>query len=142
MQIPVLKLDTALPTPRHAHSGDGGVDLHSRVDVELAPGERDLVPTGVAVAIPAGYAGLVMPRSGLAVRHGIGIVNSPGLVDSGYRGELMVALMNHGSEAFKVVRGERIAQLLVVAVETQEWIEVERLPESSRGADGFGSTGR
>lgn len=142
MEIPVLKLDPTLPTPHHAHEGDGGVDLYSRIDVELAPGERDLVPTGVAIAIPPGFAGLVTPRSGLAARHGIGIVNSPGLVDSGYRGELMVALVNLGNEPVKLVRGERIAQLLIVAVESQRWLEVDELPPSGRGEDGFGSTGR
>lgn len=101
-----------------------------------------MVPTGVAVAIPAGFAGLVVPRSGLAARHGMGIVNGPGLVDSGYRGEVNVLLINHGREAFRVRRGERIAQLVVVPVVTQEWVEVDELSDTTRGGGGFGSTGR
>lgn len=110
--------------------------------MELAPGERALVPTGVAVAIPDGYAGLVVPRSGLAIRDGISIVNAPGLVDSGYRGELKVILINHGSETVTIQRAERIAQMVIVAVETQELDVVDELPLSSRGEGGFGSTGR
>ncbi len=101
-----------------------------------------MVPTGIAVAIPDGYAGLVNPRSGIAARNGIGVVNAPGLVDSGYRGELTVVLINHGSEAFKIKRGDRIAQLVVVPVVVQEFVEVDELPPSSRGGGGFGSTGR
>ncbi|MCH7585606.1 MAG: dUTP diphosphatase [Acidobacteria bacterium] len=141
MQIPLKRLDRELPIPGRAHSGDGGVDLYAAVGIRLAPGERSLVPTGVAVAIPAGFAGLVTPRSGLAVSSGIGIVNAPGLVDSGYRGELKVILVNHGAETVDIRRGDRIAQLVVVAVEAQEMVEVEQLPPSSRGEDGFGSTG-
>lgn len=141
MEIPLKRLDRDLPIPTHAHPGDGGVDLYAAVDIRLAPGERSLVPTGVAVAIPAGFAGLVTPRSGLAASSGIGIVNAPGLVDSGYRGELKVILVNHGAETVDIRRGDRIAQLVVVAVEVQELVEVEQLPPSRRGEDGFGSTG-
>jgi dUTP pyrophosphatase len=142
MKISFLKLDPGLPTPHHAHDGDGGVDLYARIDRRLGPGERDLIPTGVAVAVPVGYAALVVPRSGLAVKHGLGVVNSPGLVDSGYRGEVQVILINHGSKAVDVERGERIAQLVVVPVAVQDWVEVEDLSDSGRGEGGFGSTGR
>lgn len=141
MQIPLKRLDPELPIPTHAHPGDGGVDLYAASDQTLAPGERCLVPTGIAVAIPGGFAGLVTPRSGLAVRSGLGIVNAPGLVDSGYRGEIQVILVNHGSESVDIRRGDRIAQLVVVPVEPQELVEVEELPPSRRGDDGFGSTG-
>lgn len=141
MRIFLNRLDPELPIPGHARPGDGGVDLYAREDAVLAPGARVIVPTGVAVAIPAGYAGLVTPRSGLAARSGIGVVNAPGLVDSGYRGEIKVILVNHGSEEVAIARGDRIAQLVVVAVATQEFVEVDQLPESDRGAAGFGSTG-
>jgi dUTP pyrophosphatase len=142
MEIPLLKLDPDLPTPAHAHPGDGGVDLYSRIDTVLVPGVRELVPTGVAVAIPDGYAGFVLPRSGNAIHHGIGLINSPGLVDSGYRGELMVGLVNHGDAVFKVTRGDRVAQLVVVRVEEQSFEVVDELPDTKRGEGGFGSTGR
>jgi dUTP pyrophosphatase len=142
MDIPLLKLDVGLPTPSHSHPGDGGTDLYSRIDTVLEPHERQMVPTGIAVAVPEGYAGLVVPRSGLAVRHGIGVVNSPGLLDSGYRGEVTVILINHGSEAFAIARGDRIAQLVVIPIVMQEFVEVDELPPSARGEGGFGSTGR
>jgi dUTP pyrophosphatase len=141
MKIPVLQLDEGLPLPEHAHSGDGGTDLLARHGVELEPGDRALIPTGIAVAIPPGYAGLVTPRSGLAARRGVTVLNGPGLVDSGYRGEIKVTLINLGSEPVVIERGDRIAQLVVVAVETQELLPVVELPESSRGTGGFGSTG-
>lgn len=141
MRIPLKRLDPGLPVPAHAHPGDGGVDLYAASDIELAPGERSLAATGISVAIPDGFAGLVTPRSGLAARSGLGIVNAPGLVDSGYRGEIKVILVNHGSETVDIRRGDRIAQLIVVAVEVQEFSEVEDLPPSRRGEDGFGSTG-
>jgi dUTP pyrophosphatase len=141
MKIPVLRLDEQLPLPAHAHPGDGGTDLMARNRVALEPGERALVPTGIAVAIPVGYAGLVTPRSGLAVRHGLTVLNGPGLVDSGYRGELKVTLVNLGAEPAVLERGDRIAQLVVVPVETQELTPVTELPESARGSGGFGSTG-
>jgi dUTP pyrophosphatase len=141
MKIPVLRLDEQLPLPAHAHPGDGGTDLMARNRVALEPGERALVPTGIAVAIPVGYAGLVTPRSGLAVRHGLTVLNGPGLVDSGYRGELKVTLVNLGAEPAVLERGDRIAQLVIVPVETQELTPVTELPESARGSGGFGSTG-
>ena len=142
MKITFQKLDTELPTPKHAHTGDGGVDLYARAACSIEPGEWAMVATGVAVAIPQGFAGLVVPRSGLASRHGIDIVNGPGLVDSGYRGEINVLLINHGPESFRVRRAERIAQLVVVPIATQEWTEVDDLPHTTRGGGGFGSTGR
>ena len=141
MHIPMKRLDPGLPVPAHAHTGDGGVDLFAASDIGLGPGERSLVATGIAVAIPDGFAGLITPRSGLAVRSGLGIVNAPGLVDSGYRGEIKVILVNHGSETVDIRRGDRIAQLVVVAVEAQELVEVDELPPSGRGEGGFGSTG-
>lgn len=142
MQITFQKLDRELPTPTQAHPGDGAVDLYARQAMTLAGGAWALVPTGVAVAVPEGYAALVVPRSGLAARHGVGVGNAPGLVDSGYRGEVGVIVINHGSEPFEIARGDRIAQLMVVPVASQEWVEVEELPDTSRGAGGFGSTGR
>lgn len=142
VQVNFRRLDRELPTPGHAHDGDGGVDLYSAQDLILGPGESASVPTGVAVQIPPGHAGLVTPRSGLAARHGIGILNAPGLVDAGYRGEIRVVVINHGTEKFEIQRGDRVAQLVVVPVVAQEWVEVEELEASDRGADGFGSTGR
>lgn len=142
MKIPLRRLDHGLPQPQHAHIGDGGVDLYARESMALAPGEHALMPTGVAVAIPDGYAGLVTPRSGLAVRSGVTVLNGPGLVDAGYRGELRVALINLGADDVRLERGERIAQLVVVPVMEQEFVEVEELPASTRGEGGFGSTGR
>lgn len=141
MRISLKPLDPDLPIPSHARPGDGGVDLFARHDVVLAPGQREAVPTGIAVAIPEGYAGLVTPRSGLALREGIGIVNAPGLVDSGYRGEIAVILVNHGTAEVTISRGDRIAQLVVIAVATQEFDVMDELPESVRGGGGFGSTG-
>jgi dUTP pyrophosphatase len=142
MQINFVRLDRGLPLPRTAHIGDAAVDLHSSVDIVLGPGERAAIPTGVAVAIPEGYAGLVLPRSGHAIRHGVGVVNGPGLVDSGYRGEVTVLLINHGDDEVKFGRGERIAQLTVIPVPEVDWVEVDGLDETDRGVDGFGSTGR
>ncbi len=133
-----------LPLPRYATEGDAGADLVAGEDVELAPGGgRGLVPTGTFIAIPEGYAGFVQPRSGLALRHGITCLNTPGLIDSGYRGELKVLLVNTDpTQPFTVRRGERIAQLVLQKVEQAEFVEMEELPPSSRGAAGFGSTGR
>ena len=142
MQISFTKLDKELPTPVPAHDGDAGLDLFARETFHLPAGERGVIPTGIAVAIPTNYAGLVVPRSGLAAKQGIGIVNSPGLVDSGYRGELKVILVNHGDKGVTIERGDRIAQLVVVAVEPSELQEVDELPKTSRAAEGFGSTGR
>jgi dUTP pyrophosphatase len=137
------RLSAAARPPAQAHDGDAGYDLHAAEAVTLEPGARASVGTGIAVAIPAGQAGLVLPRSGLADRHGVSVVNSPGLIDSGYRGEVRVLLLNTDlSEAFAVEPGDRIAQLVIVAVETPELEEVAELDETVRGAGGFGSTGR
>jgi dUTP pyrophosphatase len=134
-----LREDAVLPT--RAYAGDAGLDLAACERVELGPGERAAVPTGIAVAIPDGFAGLVMPRSGLAVKHGIGKVNSPGLIDSGYRGELRVVLLNTDRhETFVVEPGMRIAQLVILPIPAVELVEVDELPESERGVRGFGST--
>ncbi len=141
IELPVRRLRPDAQVPTRAYAGDAGIDLAACERVELAPGERALVPTGLAVAIPAGYAGYVQPRSGLAAKHGISIVNTPGLVDSGYRGELRVALLNTDSrEAFVVEPGMRIAQLVVLAVPDVEPVEVAELPDSERGDRGFGSS--
>lgn len=144
LDLPVLRLDPELPLPAYARAGDAGVDLVAREDVTLAPaGGRALVPTGIAIALPEGYAGFVQPRSGLAFKHGVTCLNTPGLIDSGYRGELKVCLINHDpTEAFVVTRGERIAQLVVQAVEHVDFVEVDTLDESERGDKGFGSSGR
>ena len=141
MKIPLLKLDTELPTPVRAHAGDAGVDLYARRGGTLEPGAWDMVPTGVAVAIPDGFAGLVTPRSGLAARHGISVLNSPGVVDAGYRGEVRVILVNLGEEPFSFTRGDRIAQMVVVPVAAVTFDVVDELPDSARGEGGFGSTG-
>ena len=144
MRIPVRRLDPALPLPATAHEGDAGYDLRAREAVVLAPGGgRAAIATGVAVAIPPGWAGLVLPRSGLALRHGVSCLNAPGLIDSGYRDEIRVILVNHDpAEAFSIEVGDRIAQLVIQPVETVEWAEVDDLGESARGRGGFGSTGR
>src|SRR4051812_26274422 len=141
MQLPITRLRPEAVVPARAYDGDAGMDLSSCERVELAPGERALVPTGLAVAIPEGYAGYVQPRSGLATKHGISIVNTPGLVDSGYRGELLVNLVNHDPrESFLVEPGMRIAQLVILPVPEVELVEVDELPESERGVRGFGSS--
>jgi dUTP pyrophosphatase len=137
------RLKVAARPPTQAHEGDAGYDLHAAEAVTIDPGERASVGTGIAVAIPEGQAGLVIPRSGLAARHGISVVNAPGLIDSGYRGELCVLLLNTDrSEPFTVEPGDRIAQLVLVRVETEELEEVAELDETARGVGGFGSTGR
>ena len=142
LQLPIKRVRAEAVVPERAYAGDAGLDLASCERVELAPGARALVPTGLAVAIPEGYAGYVQPRSGLAAKHGISIVNTPGLVDSGYRGELLVNLVNHdGDETFVVEPGMRIAQLVVLPVPPVELVEVDELPESERGPSGFGSSG-
>ena len=144
MRIPVHRLDSALPLPAAAHAGDAGYDLRSREAAVIAPaGGRAAVPTGIAVAIPPGFAGLVLPRSGLALRHGVTCLNAPGLIDAGYRDEIRVILVNHDpTDPFKIEVGDRIAQLVIQPVETVEWDEVEDLGQSTRGLGGFGSTGR
>lgn len=140
--ISVQQLDPDLPLPAYAHPGDAGADLVTGVDVDLAPGERALVPTGVAIALPEGYVALVHPRSGLAARHGLSIVNTPGTVDAGYRGEIKVLLINHDPvEAITLRRGDRIAQLVVQRVERARFEPVVTLPDSVRGSGGYGSTG-
>lgn len=141
MRIPLKRIDPDLPMPQHAHPGDGGVDLYAREAVTLDAGAWAAIPTGVAVAVPDGFVGLISPRSGLAVRHGISLVNTPGILDSGYRGEIKAILINHGDESVTFERGDRIAQLVVVPVVEQEFVEVEELPDSERGDGGFGSTG-
>jgi dUTP diphosphatase len=141
IELPVRRLRQDAVMPRRAYAGDAGLDLTTCERVELAPGERGVAPTGVAVAIPEGYAGFVQPRSGLAERHGIAVVNSPGLVDSGYRGELRVILLNTDPvETFIAEAGDRIAQLVVLPVPALAPVEVEELPPSERGARGFGSS--
>jgi len=141
IELAIRRLRDDAVLPERAYSGDAGLDLAACERVELAPGERATVPTGLAVAIPEGFAGFVQPRSGLAARHGLTVVNSPGLVDSGYRGELRVVLLNTDAhEAFVVEPGMRIAQLVVLPVPELELVEVEELPESERGVRGFGSS--
>ena len=142
LDVLVQRLDPDLPLPSYAHPGDAGADLVTTVDVTLAPGERAMVPTGVAIALPDGYVALVHPRSGLAARHGLSIVNTPGTVDAGYRGEIKVMLINHDPrEPIELRRGDRIAQLVIQRFERAEFIDVEALPESVRGSGGYGSTG-
>jgi dUTP pyrophosphatase len=141
IELPIRRLRPDAVVPARAYSGDAGLDLSSCERVELAPGERALVPTGLAVAIPEGHAGFVQPRSGLATKHGISIVNTPGLVDAGYRGELLVNLVNTDKrEAFVVEPGMRIAQLVILPIPELELVEVDELPESERGVRGFGSS--
>ncbi len=143
MKVLIKRLDPDLPLPSYAKPGDAGADIYSRIDVELNPGERKLIPTGIAIALPPGFAAFVHPRSGRAIKEGLGMVNAPGTVDAAYRGELQVILINHDSQnSISIKRGERIAQLVIQKVEHAEFIELEELPGSSRGASGFGSTGK
>jgi dUTP pyrophosphatase len=142
VEIAITRVDRDVPLPAYAHPGDAGADLVTTVDVRLEPGERVLVPTGVAIALPEGYVALVHPRSGLAARHGVSIVNTPGTVDAGYRGEISVLLVNLDQHTpVDLRRGDRIAQLVVQRVERARFREVDRLPGSARGAGGYGSTG-
>ena len=142
VRVALLRLDRELPPPSYAHPGDAGADLMTTVDVTLAPGERTLVPTGIALALPDGYVGLVHPRSGLAARHGLSIVNAPGTIDAGYRGEIKVLLVNlDRSTPITLRRGDRIAQLVVQRFERAAFEEVDSLDDSVRGAGGYGSTG-
>ncbi len=141
-EVLLQQLDAGLPLPAYAHPGDAGADLVSAVDVELGPGERAVVPTGVAIAVPEGFAAFVHPRSGLAARHGVTIVNAPGTVDAGYRGEVLVTLLNTDRQhAVRLARGERIAQLVLQRVERVRFTVVEQLPPSARGTGGHGSSG-
>ena len=142
IRVLVRRLDPTLPLPTYARDGDAGLDLQAAEATTLEPGGRVLVSTGIAVAIPSGYAGFVFPRSGLALRRGLTLLNAPGLIDAGYRGEVKVLLINHDRTPVTVARGERIAQLVLQRVERAELIEVEELPPSDRGDGGFGSTGR
>jgi len=141
VRIEVVRDDPTLALPAYAREGDAGLDLAAAQPATLPPGGRALVPTGLRVAIPPGYAGLVLPRSGLALRAGVTVLNAPGLVDSGYRGEIGVLLINHGAEPVTIARGERVAQLVIQAVARATLVEVGALGESARGAGGFGSTG-
>ncbi len=142
VEILIRRLDPDLPVPAYAYPGDAGADLTTAVDVDLAPGERAMVPTGIAIALPEGYAAFVHPRSGLAARCGVSIVNTPGTVDAGYRGEVKVVLVNlDPREPVRLRRGDRVAQLVVQRVEHARFVEVDRLPESPRGDGGYGSTG-
>ena len=143
MKVLITRLDRELPIPTYAKPGDAGADIYSRIDLTIRPGERALVPTGISIAIPVGYAAFAHPRSGLAIKYGVSMVNAPGTIDAGYRGELQIVLINHDlNESFIIKRGDRIAQLVFQKVESAEFIEVEELPGSGRGSGGFGSTGR
>lgn len=140
--VKIQRLDTEIPLPRRAHPGDAGADLCSTENIILQPGQRALVGTGIAIALPAGTVGLVHPRSGLAARHGLSVVNTPGTIDAQYRGEIKVCLINHDPEQpIEITRGMRIAQLVIQRVELVEFAEVERLDDTERGAQGYGSTG-
>jgi dUTP pyrophosphatase len=142
MRLEFQRLDPSASLPRRARDGDAGLDLAANADVEVRPGERALIPTGLAVAIPEGHAGLVLPRSGLASRHGLTLANAPGLIDAGYRGEVTIAVVNLDPEQpVEISRGDRIAQLLLVPFAQAEPAEVDELPGSQRGGGGFGSTG-
>ena len=142
VQVLITRLDPSVPLPVYAKGGDAGADIVTRVDVTLQPGERALVPTGIAIALPDGYVALVHPRSGLAIKHGVTMVNAPGTVDAGYRGELQCIMINHDpEETITFHKGDRIAQLVIQKVEHAEFVEVKDLPGSGRGIGGFGSTG-
>ena len=143
LQVLITRLDPSIPLPIYAKGGDAGADIVTRIDVTLQPGERALVPTGIAIALPDGYVALVHPRSGLAIKHGVTMVNAPGTVDAGYRGELQCIMINHDlKEAITFHKGDRIAQLVIQKVERAEFVEVKDLPGSGRGTGGFGSTGK
>jgi dUTP pyrophosphatase len=143
MDVLIKRLDDSMPLPSYAKAGDAGADLATRIDFTIKPGERMLVPTGISIALPNGYVALVHPRSGLAIKHGISMVNTPGTVDAGYRGELQVILINHDlTQPVSFKKGDRIAQLVIQKVERAQFVEVENLPGSERSADGFGSTGK
>jgi len=142
VQVLIKRLDSSVPLPSYAKGGDAGADLTTTIDFTLAPGERQLVPTGIAIALPDGYVALVHPRSGLAIKAGIALVNAPGTVDAGYRGEISCILINHDRfESISFKRGDRIAQLVIQKVERADFIELSELPGSGRGSGGFGSTG-
>ena len=143
LQVLIKRLDPGVPLPKYSKGGDAGADIVTRVDLTLEPGERALAPTGIAIALPNGYAAFAHPRSGLAIKHGVTMVNAPGTVDAGFRGELQCIMINHDpKESVTFKRGDRIAQLVFQKVERAEFVEVEELPGSGRGTGGFGSTGR
>jgi len=143
VQVLITRLDDSIPLPAYGRPGDAGADICTRVDVTIEPGERALVPTGLSIALPQGFAAFVHPRSGLAIKHGVSMVNAPGTVDAAYRGELQIILINHDlREAISFVKGDRIAQLVIQRVENATFVEVDSLPGTERGAGGFGSTGR
>ena len=143
VQVLITRLDESIPLPRYAKGGDAGADIVSRIDITLKAGERALVPTGISIALPDGYAAFVHPRSGLAIKHGVTMVNAPGTVDAGFRGELQCIMINHDpNEPISFKKGDRIAQLVIQKVERAEFVEVTELPGSGRGTGGFGSTGR
>ena len=142
LRVLIQRLDKELPLPQYAKPGDAGLDVYARIDCTLAPGARALVPTGIAIALPEGYVCLAHPRSGLAVKYGVSIVNIPGTIDAGYRGEIQINLINHDLQnVFEIKRGDRIAQLVFQKFEHAQFEEVDVLPESERGSGGFGSTG-
>ncbi|MEY3008719.1 MAG: hypothetical protein RL464_384 [Actinomycetota bacterium] len=143
MKLLITRLDKDLPLPNYAKPGDAGADLYSRIDKELKPGERALIPTGISIALPAGYAAFIHPRSGRAAKEGLSMVNAPGTIDAGYRGEIQVILINlDPTNTIQIKRGERIAQLIVQAVAKADFVEVEHLPGTARGESGFGSSGK
>ena len=143
VKVLITRLDESVPLPSYAKPGDAGADLATRIDFTIEPGQRILVPTGISLALPNGYVALVHPRSGLAIKHGVSIANTPGTVDAAYRGELQVILINHDQkESISFKKGDRIPQLVIQQVERAEFIEVDSLPGSDRGAGGFGSTGK
>ncbi len=143
VDILITRLDPSVPLPAYAKPGDAGADLCSRIDAVIEPGERALIPTGISIALPNGYVALVHPRSGLAIKHGISMVNTPGTVDAAFRGELQVILINHDPrEAFTIKKGDRIAQMIIQKVERAEFVEVSSLPGTHRSDGGFGSTGK
>lgn len=143
LRLEIKRLDPGMSVPEYAYAGDAGSDLRSAADRRIACGERDVIPTGLAVAIPEGYAGLVLPRSGLAAKHGVGVVNGPGLIDSHYRGEIKVILINHDKyKDFVIRRGDRIAQLVIIPVADVRFVEKDDLDDTERGANGFGSSGQ
>lgn len=142
LNVAVRRLDPEVPLPAYARPGDAGCDLVTTVDAEIGPGERALLPTGIAIALPTGYAGFVHPRSGLAADHGVGMVNAPGTIDAGYRGEIKLMLINHDPrETVRLRRLDRVAQLVVQRVEQVSWLETDQLPGSARSTGGHGSTG-
>jgi len=143
VKVLITRLDESIPLPRYAKGGDAGADICTRVDVTIEPGERALVPTGISIALPDGFAAFVHPRSGLAIKHGVSMVNTPGTIDAAFRGELQMILINHDlREQISFKKGERIAQLVIQKVERAEFIEVKSLPGTERGDGGFGSTGK